>query len=116
MMMCNLVRNAWISPIARRLAACLPPPPLPPQLTDPPPLLRACVTQASALPFRSTTFTAEVDGRPTEFALTGYSDRVLVVASQLGSLGSILAAEKETVLGGGSTYRVDTLLGEALRA
>ena len=53
-----------------------------------------------------------MEGRTTEFALTGYSDRLLVVASQLGSLGSILAAEKEAVLGGGSTYQVDTLLGE----
>lgn len=53
-----------------------------------------------------------MEGRTTEFALTGYSDRLLVVASQLGSLGSILGAEKEAVLGGGSTYRVDTLLGE----
>ncbi|PRW61483.1 Proteasome assembly chaperone 3 [Chlorella sorokiniana] len=66
---------------------------------------------SSSLPFRTETFTANVEGRPTEFALTGYADRLLVVASQLGSLGSILAAEKETVLGGGSTYRVDTLLG-----
>lgn len=70
--------------------------------------------QPGTLPFRSTTFEADVEGRPTEFSLTGYSDRLLVVASQLGSLGSILAAQKETVLGGGSTYRVDTLLGEAL--
>ena len=68
--------------------------------------------QPGALPCRSATFSAEVEGRPTEFALTGYSDRLLVVASQLGSLGSVLAAHKEAVLGGGSTFQVDTLLGE----
>lgn len=35
----------------------------------------------------------------------------MVVATQLGTLGTMLHAQKETVFGGGTTYRVDTLLG-----
>ena len=73
--------------------------------------MAAVAAAPSSLPFRSEIFEAEVEGRRTQFALTGYTDRLLVVASQLGSLGSVLAAEKESVLGGGSTFRIDTLLG-----
>lgn len=60
---------------------------------------------------QSASFAADVCGRPTDFLLTAYADRLLVVITQLGCLGTVLHAEKETVLGGGSTYRVDTLLG-----
>ena len=66
---------------------------------------------AAALPAPSSAFTASISGRDTDFLITCYTDRVMVVATQLGTLGTVLHAEKETVLGGGSTYRVDTLLG-----
>lgn len=64
-----------------------------------------------ALPCRSESFSAEVGGHAADFLLTAYADRLLVVCTQLGTLGSILAAQRETVLGGGATYQVDTLLG-----
>lgn len=54
---------------------------------------------------------ATLDGRGTDFLLTTYEDRILLLINQLGTLGTVVHAEKETVLGGGSTFRVDTLLG-----
>lgn len=71
----------------------------------------ATASAQSALPCRSESFSAEVGGQPADFLLTAYADRLLVVCTQLGTLGSILAAQRESVLGGGTTYRVDTLLG-----
>ena len=59
---------------------------------------------------RSESFAVDIAGRATEFMLTAFLDRIMIVATQLGTLGSVLHAEKETV-GGGSTYRVETLLG-----
>ena len=67
----------------------------------------------SPLPMRSTSFAGEVGGTPTDFLLTAFVDRIMVVITQLGTLGTVLHAEKETAMGGASTfaYRVDTLLG-----
>lgn len=52
-----------------------------------------------------------VGGHPTHVLLSAYADRLLIVATQVGTLGTVLHAEKETVLGGGTTYRVETLVG-----
>ncbi len=68
-------------------------------------------SSAAALPCRSESFCSEVGGRPADFLLTAYADRLLVVCTQLGTLGSILAAQRESVLGGGTIYQVETLLG-----
>lgn len=56
-------------------------------------------------------FTASIAGQPADVALTAYADRLMVVCTQLGTLGAVLAAEREPSLGSGPTYRVDTLLG-----
>ncbi|PSC70604.1 Proteasome assembly chaperone 3 [Micractinium conductrix] len=68
-------------------------------------------TSVSGVPLRSEAFEAEVGGAVARCLLTAYADRLLVIVSQLGTLGSIISAERERVLGGGETYRVDTLLG-----
>lgn len=67
--------------------------------------------ESTAPPLRSTSFSEDVGGRRTDFVLTAYVDRLMIVITQLGTLGTVLHAEKETVLGGGATYRIDTLLG-----
>ena len=66
---------------------------------------------SAALPLKTENFEADIAGRRTEFIVIGFVNRIMIVVTQLGTLGSVLHAEKETVLGGGSTYRVDTLVG-----
>ena len=59
-------------------------------------------------------FSADISGQPTEFLFSAYSDRLLLIITQVGTLGTIVRAEREEVLGvGGSsgTYRLDTLVG-----
>jgi proteasome assembly chaperone 3 len=73
-------------------------------------LLWPCQIRANAAMI-SRQSSSELGGRPTDFLITTYQDRILVLITQLGTLGTVLHAEKETVLGGGSTFRVDTLLG-----
>lgn len=65
----------------------------------------------AAFPAPTAQFTAQIGGQPAYLALTAYADRLMVVCTQLGTLGAVLAAERETSLGSGPTYRVDTLLG-----
>jgi proteasome assembly chaperone 3 len=66
---------------------------------------------SAALPLKTENFEADIAGRRTGFVVIGFVNRIMIVVTQLGTLGSVLHAEKETVLGGGSTYRVDTLVG-----
>ena len=40
-----------------------------------------------------------------------YADQIMFVVTQLGTLGTIVHAQKETVLGGGTTFSTATLLG-----
>lgn len=69
------------------------------------------VTEGPASPVRSQAFSAVVQGRPTEFCVSFYVDRVMIVITQLKTFGVIMQCTREQVLGGGSTFRVDTLLG-----
>jgi proteasome assembly chaperone 3 len=62
-------------------------------------------------PVQTRQLRAAIGGCETDILLSGYADRVLIVVTQVGSLGTVMQAEKETVLGGGSTYRVETLMG-----
>ena len=66
------------------------------------------------MPPRSACFTQDVADRPTDFLVAAYADRVLVVATQLGALGSAVHIRKESVLhgAGAATYAIDTLLGQ----
>ncbi len=59
----------------------------------------------------SSQFVAQIAGVRTDFLLTAYTNCLLVVVTQLGSLGTVLRAEEQTVLGSGTTYHVDVLLG-----
>ncbi|GAB4814902.1 hypothetical protein N2152v2_001948 [Parachlorella kessleri] len=65
----------------------------------------------AGFPVQTREVTVPIAGCETHLLLSGYADRLLVVATQVGTLGAVLQAQKETVLGGGSTYRVETLMG-----
>lgn len=47
---------------------------------------------AAPFPLRTQQFEASIDGTQTAFLLTAYADRILVVATQLGTLGTMLHA------------------------
>jgi proteasome assembly chaperone 3 len=47
---------------------------------------------AARFPVRSQQFDANVAGVPTAFLLSAYSDRVMIVATQLGTLGTVMHA------------------------
>lgn len=51
--------------------------------------------QAGALPCKTAAFEANVGGSPCQFSITAYSDRLMVIASQLGTLGSVSGAGGE---------------------
>jgi proteasome assembly chaperone 3 len=59
----------------------------------------------------SSQIVAHVAGVRTEILLIAYTNCLLVVVTQLGSLGTVLRAEKQTVLGSGITHDVVVLLG-----
>lgn len=51
-------------------------------------------------------------GALTQVCISKYLDRLVIIATQLDTLGTVLSAYKETVLGSsGGTYAIDTLLG-----
>ena len=62
-------------------------------------------------PVRTAQFTAQVGGIPCPAITSLYADRIMFVVSHLGTLGTVVHAQKETVLGGGTTYSTVTLLG-----
>ncbi len=47
---------------------------------------------AAPFPVRTQQFDASIGGVPTAFVLSAYSDRILVIATQLGTLGTVLQA------------------------
>ena len=65
----------------------------------------------AAFPLATRQLAACVGGRETQVLLSGFADRVMVVVTQVGTLGTVLHAERESVLGGGATFRVEALLG-----
>ena len=68
-------------------------------------------SQASNFPVKSRAFEVEIDGKVTDVHVSCYADRLMIVASQLGTFGSIMSARRDQVMGGGSTYHIETLLG-----
>lgn len=52
-----------------------------------------------------------VADHPTSILISLYSDRLMFVITQVGTLGTIVHAQKESILGGGTTYSTATLLG-----
>lgn len=65
-----------------------------------------------AFPVQCSSFAISIQSDSADVYVSRYTDRVLVVITQLASFGTVLATQREQVLGGGSTFRVDTLLGD----
>ncbi|CAI5487750.1 unnamed protein product, partial [Closterium sp. Naga37s-1] len=73
-------------------------------------------------PVRSKQFSADIEGTATTFLCLSYDDRLMVVVTQIGTLGSMLYARREQVGGaegrgqmegmeGSSVFNVSVLLG-----
>lgn len=64
-----------------------------------------------SFPVRTAQFKITVGGLPCSAITCMYTDRIMFVVSQLDTFGTVVTAQKETVLGGGSTFSTTTLLG-----
>lgn len=47
---------------------------------------------APAFPVNTQEFTTDIDGVSTSFIISAYADRIMVVATQLGTFGTVLSA------------------------
>ncbi|XP_073155752.1 uncharacterized protein [Henckelia pumila] len=54
----------------------------------------------------------DVQGNQTEIIISGYADHILVLASQIGSMGTILFARKEEGLAVAPTFNVTVVFGK----
>ncbi|KZV45679.1 hypothetical protein F511_02339 [Dorcoceras hygrometricum] len=63
-------------------------------------------------PVRSTSISLDVQGNETEIIISGYGDHVLVLATQIGSMGTILHARKEEGLTVDATFNVAVVFGK----
>jgi proteasome assembly chaperone 3 len=62
-------------------------------------------------PIRTVQASISVSGSPATVLLSVFSDRVLVIVSQLDTFGTLVHAQRNSVLGGQATYATSTLLG-----
>lgn len=62
-------------------------------------------------PVRRKEFSLILHGAPAKVTSCLYADRLLFIVNQIGTFGTIVHAQKETVLEGGHIYTVKTLLG-----
>eukprot|EP00244_Chara_vulgaris_P003309 TRINITY_DN15964_c0_g2_i1.p1 TRINITY_DN15964_c0_g2~~TRINITY_DN15964_c0_g2_i1.p1 ORF type:complete len:127 (+),score=19.85 TRINITY_DN15964_c0_g2_i1:129-509(+) len=53
-----------------------------------------------------------IEGQETTVLLSGYEDRIMVMVSQIGKLGTILFAKQEEIYDGPKAFQVDTILGK----
>jgi len=65
-------------------------------------------------PIESKSITAIIQEIKTEIILTRFGDRIFIIITQLGKIGTVIEATKESVLEneGTSTFSVDVLLGK----
>ncbi|XP_057769450.1 uncharacterized protein LOC130989452 isoform X2 [Salvia miltiorrhiza] len=70
-------------------------------------------TSDPAFPVRHTSCCLDINGHKTDIIISSYEDHILVMATQIGSMGTILQARKE---GGGvsidPTYSVSVVFGK----
>jgi len=66
----------------------------------------------TGFPVRTSSATITLgNGVETSVFISAYADRILFIVTQVGTLGTMVQAQKETVLGGGTTFSTATLLG-----
>ncbi|XP_073131962.1 uncharacterized protein [Henckelia pumila] len=61
---------------------------------------------------RHNSISLDVQGYQTEIIISGYADHILVLASQIGSMGTILFARKEEGLAVAPTFNVTVVFGK----
>jgi proteasome assembly chaperone 3 len=90
-------------------------------LNGPSVVLRHCILSISSVEvmaaptgFPVRTHSAAItlkNGFETSVFTSVYADRIMFIVTQVGTLGTMVQAQKETVLGGGTTFSTATLLG-----
>ncbi|XP_051140582.1 uncharacterized protein LOC127258003 [Andrographis paniculata] len=63
-------------------------------------------------PIRHTTHCLDIKGNKTDIFISGYEDHFLVMATQIGSMGTILHARKEGGVSVDPTFSVNVVLGK----
>lgn len=63
-------------------------------------------------PVASTQFSTVIQGNKTELMLCSYDDYIFVLATQVGTMGTLLHARKEETYGEQTTFNVQVLLGK----
>ncbi|XP_057446694.1 uncharacterized protein LOC130738624 [Lotus japonicus] len=69
-------------------------------------------SSAMKFPVSQLNFSLEIKGNKTEIFLSNYEDHFLVVATQIGSMGTILHARKEEGMSINPTFSVSVLFGK----
>ncbi|CAN0924494.1 Proteasome assembly chaperone 3 [Linum grandiflorum] len=58
------------------------------------------------------TFSVEIKGNKTDVVICGYDDHILVIATQIGTMGTILHARKEEGMSSDPTFNVSVIFGK----
>ncbi|EYU44755.1 hypothetical protein ABFS82_08G011100 [Erythranthe guttata] len=65
-----------------------------------------------AFPVRHTALSSVIKGHKTEIVISSYEDHFLVIATQIGAMGTILQARKEESVSVDSTFSVTVVFGK----
>jgi proteasome assembly chaperone 3 len=65
----------------------------------------------TGFPVKTHSSSTTINDHPTTVLISVYADRIMFIVTQVGTLGTMVEAQKETVLGGGTTFSTATLLG-----
>lgn len=68
--------------------------------------------KSSEFPVKSTTFTKEIAGNETDLLFSRFSDRLLVIITQIGKPGTFLEVSKSKVNENKVVYTTNLLLGK----
>ncbi|XP_061361884.1 uncharacterized protein LOC133305635 isoform X2 [Gastrolobium bilobum] len=67
---------------------------------------------ATQFPVSQVNFSLEIKGNKTEIIIFGYEDHFLVIATQIGTMGTILHARKEEGVSTNPTFNVSVIFGK----
>ncbi|GER40493.1 proteasome assembly chaperone [Striga asiatica] len=66
----------------------------------------------AAFPIRHTTHCLDIKGHKTNIVISSYEDHFLVMATQIGSMGTIMHARKEESVSVDPTFTVNVVFGK----
>lgn len=66
----------------------------------------------NAFPVATKTYSLPIAGIDTQFSLSAYSDRILIIATQTGTFGSIIEATQDSSYQGQATFSTNILMGK----